>query len=107
MLRLPRSSSQTLELAGAVELPELRVAADRAAVDQDLRNGPPAGELEQALAKGRVVVERDLLVVEAARLEQRLCADAVAAPASRIHLNPGHYKMQTRIPGGRFPPGPD
>src|SRR2546423_15187137 len=84
-----RLSSEMLELASAVELPEFRVAADRAAVDQDLRHGPPAGEIEQPLPERRVVVERDLLVVEAARVEQSLCAHAITAASSRDHLNTG------------------
>jgi hypothetical protein len=49
--------SQALELAAAIELPELGVAADRPAVDDDLRNRPPAGQLEQSLPEDGIVVE--------------------------------------------------
>src|SRR3954454_130546 len=81
---------QLVEAARAIELPQLDVAADRIAVDQDLRNRPAAGRVEHLLAEVGVVVERELLERKAALLEQRLSADAVAAPARRIDLNPGH-----------------
>ena len=55
------------EPAVAVEAPELGVAADRLAVDEDLRHRPAAGQVEQLLPEGRIVVERDLLVREPAR----------------------------------------
>src|SRR5262245_4535795 len=86
----PSSCREVLELAAAVELPELGVAADRAAVDDDLGHSPPAGEVEQAPPEVRVVVQRDLLERDPARLQQRLRADAVPAPAGRVHLDPGH-----------------
>ena len=41
-----------VELAGAVEPPELGVAADHLVADQDLRHRPAAGELVQLLAEG-------------------------------------------------------
>src|SRR4029079_4817967 len=85
-----RLCREVVERAAAVELPELGVAADRAAVDQDLRDGPAARQVEQAAAEARVVVQRDLLVLAPACLEQRLGADAVAAPARRVHLHGGH-----------------
>src|SRR6476646_8460980 len=81
---------EALELAAAVELRELGVAADRAAVDQDLRHRPAAGEVEQPAAEGGIVVERDLLELDPARLEQGLRAHAVSAPAGRVHLHRGH-----------------
>ena len=57
---------QLVEPAVAVEAPELGVAADRPVVDQDLRHRPAAGQVEERLPEGRVVVEVDLLVGEAA-----------------------------------------
>ena len=85
-------SEQRVEPAVAVEAPELGVAADRLAVDQDLRHGPAAAsDVVDRLAERGIVVEGDLLVRDALRVEQRLRPHAVAAPARRIHLNPGHY----------------
>ena len=43
------------------------------------------------LAEGRIVVEVQLLVRQPLGVEQRPGADAVAAPARRIHLNSVHY----------------
>src|SRR5205085_2405338 len=80
-----------LEPAGPVERVELGVAADRLPVDQDLRDGPAAGQVEQLLPEVRLVVEVDLLVGEALRLEQRLRADAEATPVRRVHLDSIHY----------------
>src|SRR5205085_11340014 len=85
-----------VEAAVPVGRPGLRVPADRLAVDQDLRNRPAAGELVELLAEGRIVVEVELLVRQPLRVEQRLGADAVAAPARRIHLNSGHYWFKRR-----------
>jgi formamidopyrimidine-DNA glycosylase len=85
---------QLIERAVAVETPELGVAADRLAVDQDLRHRPAARQLVEGLPERLVVVEVDLLVLEAAPVEQRLGADAVAAPARRIHLNSCHHHLQ-------------
>src|SRR5262249_10190523 len=98
---------EPLELAAAIELPELGVAADRPAVDQDLRHGPAAGELEEALPERGIVVERDLLVVEPARVQQRLRADAIAAPAGGVHLDLGHLRVQTRKRRADSRPGAD
>src|SRR5581483_4237669 len=80
----------------AVEAPELGVAADRPLVDEDLRHRPAARQLVQPRAEAWVVAEVDLLVVEAAGVEERLRADAVAAPAGRIHPNSGHYRLERR-----------
>src|SRR5205823_9438750 len=91
------------QLAAAVELPQLCVAPDRPAVDEDLRHRPAARQVEQAPPKGRIVVERDLLVLDTTRIEQRLRADAVAAPARRIHLNPWHHDLEHVRIGRRFP----
>src|SRR5205823_11275482 len=100
------SGRDPLELAAAIELPELGIAADRPAVDEDLRDGPAAGQVEQALAERRVVVERDLLVLEPACVQQRLGADAVGAPAGRVHLDPRHLRVQTQKTSRRFPAWP-
>src|ERR1051325_4671121 len=98
------SGGERLELAGAVQLPELGVAADRPSVDQDRGAGPAAGQVEQALGEGRVVVERYLLVLEPARIEQGFRPHAVAAPAGRIHLNPRHYELnEGKRPGDSRP----
>src|SRR5262249_29146656 len=96
---------EAFELAAAVQLPELGVAADRSAVDQDLRDRPAAGQLHQPAAELGVVVERDLLEGDLARLEERLGADAVAAPERRVHLDVGHGVVKRGnghgIPGQR------
>ena len=60
-----RSREQLVEPAVAVEAPELGVAADRPAVDEDLRHRPAAGRVEDRLPEGGIVVERDLLVRDA------------------------------------------
>src|SRR5439155_12591972 len=75
---LPASGGEPLgETAVTVEPPELGVAADRALVDEDLRHRPATGQVEELLPERGVVVEPDLLVLDAARLEQRLRAHAV------------------------------
>src|SRR5439155_9964397 len=81
---------QLVECARAVEAPELGVAADRAVVDDDLRDGPAPGEVEEALAEGGIVVEAHLVEVETPAVEERFRTHAVAAPARRIHLDPRH-----------------
>src|SRR5439155_163644 len=82
---------QLVEAAVAVELTELRVAADRPVPDQDLRDGPAACQLQQPGAEGGIVVDPHLLVGEALGLQERLGAHAEAAPRSRIHRNRPHY----------------
>src|SRR5205823_9397087 len=85
------SGGQVLvERAGLVASPQLGVPADRLAVDEDLRDGPAARQLEELLPKLRVVVEVDLVVFDSLAIEQRFRADAVAAPGRRIHLNACH-----------------
>ena len=64
--RRRRSGRELVERALAVEAPELRVAADRSSVDQDLRHRPAAGEVEHGLPERLVVVEMHLLVGDAA-----------------------------------------
>ena len=49
------------ETAVAIETPELRVAADRRLVDEDLGHGPAARQIEELLTEGGIVVERDLM----------------------------------------------
>ena len=98
-IRVPGGAAEPLgrelvEAAVPVEAPELGIAADRHVVDEDLRDGPAARHLEQLLPEGRVVVHDDLLVLEAAALEQRLRADAVAAPGRRVHPDSRHPPFQ-------------
>ena len=89
------AASSGVEPPVAVEAPELGVAADRAA-----RRSRSAARSSRR--SGRSAVARkpgssssvDLLVVEPARVEERLRAHAVAAPARRIHSNPGHHDLQ-------------
>src|SRR5206468_1869633 len=81
---------QPVERAGAVEAPELGVAADGLVVDQDLRHGPVPGQVVDALAERGVVVEVHFLELEAPALEERLRVYAVAAPARRVQLNSRH-----------------
>src|SRR3989442_7414909 len=99
---LPASRTSRGELVAqaaiAVEAPQLGVATDRLPVDEYLRNRPAAGQIEELLPKGRVVVERDLLVLDAPVLEQRLRADAIAAPASGVNANPGHIVSNEESP---------
>jgi hypothetical protein len=54
----------------------------------------------QSSAELRIVVEHDLLVGEALAVEERLRADAVAAPVGRVHLNPAHraYNVAVGLP---------
>ena len=78
------------EQSRAVERRELVVAADDVPVDQDERNGPPMPEIPHGLAESGVVVERHLVEVEAARIEQRLGADAESAPLRRIENDSWH-----------------
>src|SRR5436190_11966693 len=79
-----------VEPAALVEPPELGIAADRFAVDEDLRHGPAARQVEQLLTESGVVVQVDLVVLDRRPVEQRFCANAVAAPGCRIHLNACH-----------------
>ncbi len=60
--RAGSGGEELVEATFPVEAPELGVAADRPAVDEDLRHRPAAGRIEHRLPEGRVVVERDLLV---------------------------------------------
>ena len=71
--RLGRAG-ELVEPTVAVEPPELGVATDRLPVDQDLRDGPAARQVEQLLPEPDLVVEGDLLVLEPARVEERLRA---------------------------------
>ena len=76
-----------VEPAVAVEPPELGVAADRACRRSRIWGTvQPPVRSNSVRAERRVVVDPDLLVLDAARLEQRLRAHAVAAPARRVHL---------------------
>ena len=69
-----------------LEPPELAVAADRLAVDQDLRNGRAPRQLAEPQTEVRLLVDPDLLVRKVAPLEQRLCALGVAAPVGRVRI---------------------
>src|SRR6185437_8009279 len=93
-----------VEQSVALEPPELGVATDRLAVDHDLRDRPAAGEIEELLAKRRIVVEKHVLVLEPLTVEQRLRADAVAAPTGRVDADPRHLPGVTKNPARRFPP---
>src|SRR6266480_4896205 len=79
-----------VEPAALVEPPELGIAADRFAVDEDLRHGPAARQVEQLLTESGVVVQVDLVVLDPLPVEQRFCENAVAAPGCRIQLNACH-----------------
>src|SRR4051794_32312604 len=80
------------EEPGAVERGELLISADPLAVDHDERHGPLTAELPDGLSERRVVVERDLLEVEVTRIEERLGADAEAAPLRRVENDSGHRR---------------
>src|SRR6266513_5774116 len=95
-----------VEPAALVQPPELGIAADRLAVDEDLRHRPAAGQLEELLPEMGVVVEVDLLVFDSLAIEQRFCADAIAAPGCRIHLNACHPASKTVKTGWGFPTCP-
>jgi DNA repair protein RecO (recombination protein O) len=94
-----RLRGETLgQKARAVERRELVIAADRLAVDRHERHRPSATQVVHALAEARIVIERHLLVGEAASFEQRLRTDAVAAPFRRVEADPGHQghkRLQT------------
>jgi hypothetical protein len=87
---------EPLEAALVVELPELRVAADRLAVDYDLWHRPAAGLLQQPTSEIGMTVEPDLFVVEAPRLQERLRPHTEAAPGGRVHLDPRHPLLDTQ-----------
>jgi hypothetical protein len=90
---------ELVEAAVPVEAPELGIAADWHLVDEDLRDGPAARHLEQLLPEGWVVIHDDLLILEAAAVEERLRANAVAAPGRRVHPDSRHPPFQrTRKP---------
>src|SRR5205823_5015691 len=76
------------------------------AVDEDLRHRPAACQLEKLLTKERVVVEVDLVVFDPFSIEQRFCADAIAAPGRRIHLNACHAACKTVKAASGFPTRP-
>src|SRR5438874_3630265 len=94
-----------VERAALAEPPQLGVPADRLAVDEDLRDGPAARQLEELLPKVRVVVEIDLVVFDSLAIEQRFRADAIAAPGRRIHLNACHSAPNEQADWG-FPAHP-
>src|SRR5438876_2610134 len=73
-----------------LEAVELRVPADRPSVDHDLRHRPAACQLVQPAAKGWILVEHNLVELDALALQQSLRPRAVAAPPRRIDLNSGH-----------------
>ena len=76
----------------AIERRELLVATDGIAVDHHERHRPLPAQIPDALTECRVVVERHLLEVEVARLEQRLGADAETTPLRRIEDDSGHQE---------------
>ena len=86
----PLGREQRVEPSVAVEPPELGVPADRASVDEDLGHRVAAGQLLQLAAEVGIVVEVDLVVGDALRVEERLRTHAVSAPTSRIHLDSHH-----------------
>ena len=76
----------------AVERSELLVSTHGLTVDQDERDCPLPAEIPHALAERRIVVERDLVEVEATRIEQRLRADTESAPLRRIEDDSRHQE---------------
>src|SRR5581483_9549959 len=91
----PRSGrsidTQVGEAARRVERSELLEAADRSPVDEDLRHGaPPAAARHHGGAQLGIAADVELVVGDAALLEQALGAHAVGAARRRVHLDPGH-----------------
>ncbi len=60
-------------------------------VDEDLGHRPAPGQVEELLPKGGIVVERDLLVRDSTRIQQRLRPHAIATPAGAVDLNRRHH----------------
>ena len=65
---------------------------DGVAVDHDERHRPLPAQIPDPLTKCRVVIERHLVEVELARVEQSLGADAESTPLRRIEDDPGHQE---------------
>ena len=80
-----RPRRQLGQPAGAVGRGELLKAADRLAVDDDLREGHHARAGDELGAPVGVLGQVDLLVRDAAPLEERLCRPAVAARFSGVN----------------------
>src|SRR4051794_25465845 len=76
---------QILERTVAIRLEQLAKAADRALADDDLGEGHLPGPLHQRLAAGRVLGEVDLVVIHAARRQQRLGLATEPTWVRRVH----------------------
>jgi len=98
-----RSSREALVQATvSIESPELRVTTDRSPVDDDLRDCPAARQVVEALAKRGLIVERDLLELDAFAAKQGLGSNAVTAPTRCIELDPRHSTCRTKLRRRRF-----
>src|ERR1700690_2154155 len=78
------------EIAAAVERVELIAAADRFALDENLRDGAALRRLDEPLAFLVVVRHVDLLVRDPPLFQQRLRTIAVGTVARRVNLNVAH-----------------
>src|SRR2546428_3570925 len=102
---------QIRESCARVERGELLEATDRLAIDEDLRNGTAAGTPNEVGAQRRVVGHIDLVVDDAARVEQPLGADAEGTARRGVDLDVRHAvkldggarrrKRRVDSPGGR------
>ncbi len=88
---LGRVGDEPLEPARPVCGRQLAEAAEHLAVDDDLREAHHARLLRQLHAAVRVLCEIDLLVGQAAAVEQLLGARAERAGIGRVHEDLGHY----------------
>ena len=95
---------QRVEPAVAVEAPELGVAADRLAVDQDLRHGPAARQVVERLAERGIVVERDLLVRRAPSSRAASSPGRSSRTTASCTSESGSLLLVTRKRLGPFPP---
>src|ERR671911_3192919 len=85
------ASQHRVELAGAVERIEVVAAADRLAVDEDLRNRSPTFRLLRHFDPlARLHHDVDLLELNALLIEELLGPRAIGAPGAGINDDFGH-----------------
>src|SRR4029450_13240434 len=92
--RLQHVGKPVIELAFGLERRELVIAADMAAMDEDLRDGAGAacaGNHVGTLI--RIEADIDLLVVEALGAQQILCCPAIAAKLGGVEENARHTSL--------------
>src|SRR5438034_11393056 len=94
---------QIVEVTGALEGDQVIAAADMMLADEDLRNrGAAISALDHLLANLAAIIDRDLAILHALLLEQRLSAPAVRAEGLGINLDRRHRCSSTRHLDARF-----